>query len=158
MDVALVVAVIFFVAGLLGTVLPVLPGAILIFAGMLIYGFMTRFAALDVPFFILQGLIVIIIFLVDYIASAAGTKRYGGSKQAAWGSVIGTILGVIILGPIGIIIGPFVGAVVVELIRGIKMIPAVRAGFGTIMGILGGTLIKIGAEIIMIVYFFMRIS
>nr|WP_276538619.1 DUF456 domain-containing protein [Dehalobacterium formicoaceticum] len=142
----------------MGTVLPVLPGAILIFAGMLIYGFMTRFAALDVPFFILQGLIVIIIFLVDYIASAAGTKRYGGSKQAAWGSVIGTILGVIILGPIGIIIGPFVGAVVVELIRGIKMIPAVRAGFGTIMGILGGTLIKIGAEIIMIVYFFMRIS
>ena len=157
MNLALAVAIIFFIAGLLGSILPVLPGAILIFAGMLIYGFMTGFATLDLTFFVLQGLILIIIFLVDYIASAAGTKRYGGSKQAAWGSIIGTILGVIILGPLGIIVGPFVGAVAVELFRGIKMAQAVRTGFGTIMGVLGGTLIKIGAEIIMIVYFFMRI-
>jgi uncharacterized protein YqgC (DUF456 family) len=153
----LVIAIIFFVAGFLGTLLPILPGAILIFLGMLIYGFMTGFAALDLTFFVLQGLVLIIIFLVDYIASAAGTKRYGGSKQAVWGSIIGTILGVIVLGPVGIIIGPFLGAVVVELFRGIKMVQAVRTGFGTIMGVLGGTLVKLGAEIIMIVYFFMRI-
>ncbi|MGI6679020.1 MAG: DUF456 domain-containing protein [Dehalobacterium sp.] len=157
MNLPLVIAIIFFVAGFLGTLLPILPGAILIFLGMLIYGFMTGFAALDLTFFVLQGLVLIIIFLVDYIASAAGTKRYGGSKQAVWGSIIGTILGVIVLGPVGIIIGPFLGAVVVELFRGIKMVQAVRTGFGTIMGVLGGTLVKLGAEIIMIVYFFMRI-
>lgn len=154
---ALVIAIIFFLTGLIGTILPVLPGAILIFSGMLIYGFMTRFVTLNIYFFILQGLVLVIIFFVDYLASAAGTRRFGGSKQAAWGAVAGTIIGLIFIGPLGVVIGPFLGALAIELLRGTKINQAIRVGLGTLAGILGGTVFKLSAEILMIVYFFMRI-
>ena len=154
---ALVLAIILFIAGIIGTILPLLPGPILIYGGMLLYGIMTQFSTLDAYFFLLQGLVLVLIFLVDYIASAVGTTRYGGSKQAAWGAVVGTILGIFIFGPLGIVIGPFLGAVAVELLRGKDMNQTIRVGFGTLIGLLGGTIVKLGAEIIMIIYFFMRI-
>lgn len=154
---ALILSIIFFIAGLLGTILPILPGAILIYGGMLLYGFMTKFATLDTNFFLLQALVLVLVFSVDFVASAAGTRRFNGSKQAAWGAIIGTILGLIFFGPLGIVIGPFLGAVVAELVRGIQINQAIRVGFGTLVGILGGTVLKLCAEILMIVYFFIRI-
>lgn len=154
---ALIIAIILFIIGLIGTILPFLPGAVLIYAGMLIYGFMTGFATLDAYFFVLQGLVLVVLFAIDYLASAVGTRRYGGSKQAAWGAVIGGILGIFVLGPLGIILGPFIGAVGAELIRGISMNEALRIGVGTLIGIVGGTVLKLGIEVCMIIYFFVRI-
>lgn len=153
----MILTIILFIIGLLGTILPVLPGAILIYGGMLLYGLMTKFAALDVYFFFLQAIVLIIIFLVDFVASAVSTRHFGGSKPAAWGSVIGTIIGIFILGPLGIIIGPFLGATAAELLRGTDANQSIRVGFGSLVGILGGTVFKLGAEILMIIYFFMRI-
>jgi uncharacterized protein YqgC (DUF456 family) len=98
-----------------------------------------------------------LIFLIDYIASAVGTKRFGGSKQAVWGAIIGTIPGLLFLGPLGIIIGPFLGAVIAELLRGTEIRQTNRVGLGTIIGILGGTVLKICIEVAMIIYFFIRI-
>ena len=154
---ALILSIILFIAGLLGTILPVLPGAILIYGGMLVYGVMTKFATLDANFFLIQALVLVLIFSVDFLAAAAATRRFNGSKQAAWGAILGTILGLIFFGPLGIVIGPFLGAVVAELVRGIEINQAIRVGFGTLVGILGGTVLKLSAEILMIVYFFMRI-
>ena len=154
---ALIIAIILFIAGLIGTILPLLPGPILIYAGMLLYGFMTGFATLDAYFFLLQGLVLAVIFSIDYLASAVGTRRFGGSKQAAWGAIIGTILGVVLLGPLGIVLGPFIGAVGAELVRGISVNESLRIGFGTLIGILGGTVLKLGIEVMMIIYFFIRI-
>lgn len=154
---ALILSIILFIAGLLGTILPILPGAILIYGGMLLYGFMTKFTTLDANFFLLQALVLVLIFSVDFLASAVGTRRFNGSKQAVWGAIIGTILGLIFFGPLGIVIGPFLGAVGAEVVRGIQLKQAVLVGFGTLVGILGGTILKLCAEILMIVYFFMRI-
>ncbi len=155
--VALILAIIIFIVGLVGTVLPVLPGAGLIFAGMLLYGVMTDFASLDVSFFIMEGAATAIALLIDYVASAVGTKLFGGSRQAAIGAVIGTILGLIFLGPLGIVVGPFVGAVAVELARGAQPAAAMRVGFGTLIGALGGTVLKLGIAVAMVVYFFVRV-
>lgn len=154
---ALVLAVIFFVLGLAGTVLPVLPGAILIYAGMLLYGVLTQFATLDANFFLLQGMALVIIFAVDFLATAIGSRRFGGSRYAGWGAAIGTLLGLLIFGPFGIIFGPFLGAVLAELILGKKPDLAVRAGFGTLIGLLGGTALKLSIEILMIIFFFRSI-
>lgn len=153
----LIITIILFIVGLLGTILPILPGAILIYGGMIFYGFMTQFQELNGVFFLIQGLILAFIFLIDYLAAALGTKRFGGSKQTAWGAVIGTILGVITFNPLGILLGPFLGAFAVELLRGSDINAAMRVGFGTVIGLLGGTLVKLGIEIIMIIYFFIRI-
>lgn len=155
---ALILAIILFIAGLLGTILPVLPGAVLIYSGFILYGLITKFATLDVYFFFLQAVALIIIFLVDFVASAFSTRHFGGSKPAAWGAVIGTILGLLIFGPLGIIIGPFLGATAAELLRGADANQSIRVGFGSLVGALGGTVLKLGAEILMIIYFFMRIQ
>ncbi|NLL52177.1 MAG: DUF456 domain-containing protein [Peptococcaceae bacterium] len=154
---ALIIAIILFIIGLIGTVLPVLPGPILIFAGMLIYGLMTDFVSLNIFFFVLQGLILLLIFAVDYIASMLGTRHFGGTKQAGWGAIAGAIIGVIFLGPLGILIGPFLGAVLVELLQKNSLSKACRAGLGTLLGILGGTAVKLGVEVLMIAYFLFQV-
>lgn len=155
--IAIIVSMIFFVVGIIGTVLPVLPGSILVFAGIITYGFMTGFEGLSTYFFILEFIVLLITFLIDFLATAASTRKFGGSKKASVGAVIGTIAGLIILGPLGIIIGPFLGASAAELLYGTDINQAVRSGFGSLIGILGGTLIKVGAEVLMIVYFFMNV-
>ncbi|AGA69127.1 hypothetical protein Desdi_1638 [Desulfitobacterium dichloroeliminans LMG P-21439] len=153
---ALIIAIILFIVGLLGTVLPILPGAILIYVGMLIYGLMTGFTTLDFTFYLIQGLVFAFILLVDYWATVEGTRRFGGSKQAGWGAAIGLIVGLFFV-PLGIVVGPFIGAVVAELLRKADLSQAIRVGFGTLVGLLGGTIIKLGVEILMIIYFFVRI-
>ena len=143
-----------FLIGLAGTVIPGLPGAPLILLGMLIYGYLESFVHLTWTFYLVQGLAVAIIFLLDYLANVWGVKRYGGSRAAVWGSIIGSILGLIFLGPLGIILGPFLGAVAGELLSHQSIKQAVRAGWGTVIGFLGGLFLKLAVEAAMIAWFF----
>ncbi|HBH13581.1 MAG: Uncharacterized protein XD91_1455 [Clostridiales bacterium 38_11] len=154
----LILAVIFFIVGFIGTVLPILPGVIFVFSGMVVYGIMTNFHELNIYFFLLQSVTMMLVFVIDFIASAVGTRRFDGSKQAAAGGAFGIVIGLIVLGPLGIAIGPFVGAVGVELISGKDMNHAIKSGFGSLIGILGGTILKLFTEAIMISYFFISIS
>lgn len=154
----LIIAVFLFVVGFIGTILPILPGVILIFSGMVVYGILTNFHELNIYFFLMQGVAMILVFFIDLIATSVGINKFDGSKQAAVGGAFGIIIGLIILGPIGIAIGPFMGAVGVELISGKNMDQAIKSGFGSLIGILGGTILKLFAEAIMITYFFISIS
>lgn len=154
---ALIASVLLFITGLVGTVVPMLPGPILIFGGMLFYGIVTEFYAHDSNFFLLQFMALIILFLVDYVASAVGAKSFGGTKKTAVAAVLGTIIGLILVGPIGLVIGPFTAAVLVELLGGSTGDRALRIGFGTIIGLIGGTILKIGIELIMIGAFFIQL-
>lgn len=155
--IGLILAVILFTVGVIGTILPALPGAPLIWLGMLVYGFFVKFNNLPWTFYLGQGLAVAMIFLIDYLAGIWGVKRYGGSGAAVWGSVIGGVLGVFLLGPLGLIFGPFIGAIVGELYRKSPVERAFKVGFGTILGFLGGTALKLGVETVMIVWFFIQI-
>ncbi|WP_066634585.1 DUF456 domain-containing protein [Desulfolucanica intricata] len=151
----LIIASLLFILGLAGTTFPVLPGAILIWLGMLIYGFLEDFVHFTWTFYLFQGLAVIVVFLLDYAAGIWGVKYYGGSRSAIWGSILGAILGIILLGPLGIILGPFLGSIAGELLTCHSLNRAVRAGVGTLIGFLGGTILKLAIEIGMIVWFFM---
>ncbi|MDI7247871.1 MAG: DUF456 domain-containing protein [Bacillota bacterium] len=152
--IGMILAILLFILGLAGTVLPVLPGAPLIWLGMLIYGLFTRFADLSVGFYVWQGVAVAVTLLIDYAATAYGTKRYGGSSAAVYGSIAGLLIGPFILGPIGIVIGPFAGAFIGELVQARRGAEAAfRAAFGTLIGVVGGTLLKLAVEIGMIVGF-----
>ncbi|MDD4334291.1 MAG: DUF456 family protein [Desulfotomaculaceae bacterium] len=155
--VGMIIAVLFFIVGVAGTVLPVLPGAPLIWLGMLLYGLIAGFNNLPWAFFLGQGLAVALIFLVDYIAGVWGVRRYGGSKEAVWGSVIGALLGVILMGPFGLIFGPFLGAVAGEMYLKNSLEKAFRVGVGTLIGFFGGFMLKLAIEIVMIVWFFMAV-
>lgn len=153
----LLLAIVFFIAGLAGTILPVLPGAPLIWVGMLVYGLFAGFSRLSWSFYLLQGVITIFVLVLDYLSTAWGAKKYGGSQRAIWGAIIGGLAGVIFFGPVGIIAGPFLGAVIVELISSQKPEQAVKAGFGTLIGFLGGSMLKLAIEVVMIIWFFVAI-
>lgn len=151
---AMTLAVICFIAGVAGSVLPVLPGAILIWVGMLLYGILTKFTTLNTFFFIGQALAVVLVYAVDYLAGIVGVKRFGGSRYAVYGSLAGVVFGIIIMGPAGIIFGPFIGAIAGELLNRQQLNTAIRSGIGTLVGLLGGTLLKLAIEVTMIIWFF----
>lgn len=153
----IIIAVVFFTVGIIGTVLPMLPGAPLIWLGMLIYGVFVKFNNLTLLFFVGQGLAVALVFLIDYLAGVVGAKHYGGSKAAIWGSVLGGLLGTLLLGPFGLIIGPFIGAIMGEFYRNSDLNKAFQVGIGTLIGFLGGTVLKLTVEVIMIIWFFIAV-
>lgn len=155
---ALIIAIVLFFLGIIGSILPVMPGAILIWAGMLIYGVLTGFTGLSFVFYLLQGLAVLLVMFIDYLAAALGTKSLGGSKTAMWGAVFGLFLGILVLGPAGIIFGPFLGALAGELLKGLPADKALRSSFGALIGLLGSIFLKLIIEAVMILWFFKNIT
>lgn len=154
---ALVCAVPLMLIGLAGVVVPGLPGAPLIWLGMLIYGLIAGFDNLSLWFYVCQATLAASTFAVDILATAWGVKRWGGSKAAAWGAILGSLT-VFAIGPLGLLIGPLVGAIAGELILGREFSHAVRAGIGSFWGFLGGTVSKIIIAGAMIAWFFARIG
>ena len=150
---AIIITSLFFLLGIIGTVLPVMPGPAIIWVGMLIYGLMTGFEDLGITFFILQGIAAVMVFAVDYLASAVGTRWYGGSKYAVIGAITGLFLGILTLGFFGIIIGPFLGAFLGEKIKGMPADKAWRSSIGTLVGLMGGLFVKFFIEAAMIGWF-----
>lgn len=138
----LILSLILMITGILGSFLPVLPGPPVSWVGLLCIFFIQ-----DIPYnYWLLGItlaITIIISILDYLIPAQGTKRFGGSKYGIWGTNIGLILGLIAPIPLGFLIGPFVGALVGELIfdRG-NLTRAFKAATGSIIGFLASTFIK----------------
>ncbi|MTI82032.1 MAG: DUF456 domain-containing protein [Firmicutes bacterium] len=150
---ALTVALVIMFIGLAGTLLPMVPGAPLVMLGIIVYGFMGNFHIFGTFFWIGQTVLLLMVFGVDYMAGAIGAKYYGGTKYSIWGSIIGGLVGLFTLGPLGVIVGPFIGAVVGEMINQNSLEKALKSGIGTLIGFAGGTLVKIAIEITMIVWF-----
>ncbi|MGH8545234.1 MAG: DUF456 domain-containing protein [Gammaproteobacteria bacterium] len=129
--------------GVAGTALPALPGLPLVFAGMLLAAWAGNFQQVGPAMLLVLGLLTVLSLGIDFMATALGAKRVGASKLALIGAVVGTFAG-LFFGPAGLLAGPFVGALAGELIHGHEVGPATRVGFGTWLGILLGTALKIG--------------
>jgi uncharacterized protein YqgC (DUF456 family) len=150
MDVALwVLAVILIVVGIAGTVLPALPGAILVFAGVALGAWIDGFARISGWTVGVLAALTVAAWLMDYVAAAAGAKKVGASKEAIIGAAIGTVVG-IFTGFIGLIFMPLVGAAVGELIARRDLMRAGRVGVATWIGMLVGTVAKVAIVFVMI--------
>jgi uncharacterized protein len=144
------------VTGLAGLLLPVLPGAPLLFLGLLFAAWAEDFHYVGLRTLLLLASMAALTYLVDFFASLMGTKRFGGSKRAMAGAAIGGVLGMF-LGLPGIILGPFIGAVLGELSLQRTMSQAGRAGLGTVIGMAVGVAGKLAIGIAMIgIFLFMR--
>jgi uncharacterized protein YqgC (DUF456 family) len=154
MDYVLIVfGVLFIVGGILGCILPVIPGPPLSYVGLLLLHFTERYSFTP-KFLIIWAIVTVVVYALDFIIPAWGTKKFGGSKRGVWGSIIGLIIGMFFFPPIGIIVGPFLGAVVGELSLGKESGLALKAGFGSFLGFLTGTLLKLITSGMMTWYFF----
>jgi uncharacterized protein len=137
------------ITGLAGLLLPLLPGAPLLLAGLVCAAWAEDFRYVGLWTLLLLALLAGLTYLVEFVASILGVKKYGGSNRAMIGAAIGGIAGMP-LGIIGIILGPFIGAVIGELSLQRSLDQASRAGFGTVIGMALGVAGKLALGIAMI--------
>ena len=142
MDILLIVfAFLLLVAGIAGCVLPLLPGPPLAYAGMLLLH-LTDKVHFTTPQLVIWLVVVIVLQVVDYITPLLGSKYSGGTSFGNRGCMAGSLFGLFFI-PWGVIVGPFIGAVVGEMLGGQDLSHAIRAGIGTLLGFLFGTLLKV---------------
>lgn len=142
MDIFLIAAsAVCLIVGLLGCVLPVLPGPPIAYVGLLLLHFTDK-VQYSATQLLVWLLLVVIVQVLDYFIPMLGSKYSGGSKWGSWGCFIGTILGLFFL-PWGIIIGPFLGAFIGELIGDKELRQALKSGIGSLLGFLFGTVLKL---------------
>lgn len=157
LDIILIVlGAIAIIAGVIGCVLPVLPGLPLSYIGIILLH-LTGKVDFSGTFLIAWGLVVLVVQILDYYIPIWGTKKLGGGKKGVWGSSIGVVAGMFIIPPWGIIIFPFVGAVIGELIDEKDFKSALKAGLGAFTGFVAGTLIKLVLAVILAFYFFYEV-
>ena len=154
----IICATLLMLLGLAGTIHPAIPGLPILFSGFWLLAFAQDYQYITITYLIIGLVITIIGMLMDFIAGLLGAKMTGASKKALWGALIGGILG-IFFGLFGIIFGPLIGAAIGEYMEVKDSLKAGKVGFGTFIGFIIGTGVKIGCAmvillIIPIAYFF----
>lgn len=135
--------------GLAGLVLPGLPGAPLIFLGLLLAAWAEDFLYVGIWTLVVLFLLALVTYGVDFWAAMFGAKKFGASGRAVGGALIGAVVG-IFLGFPGVIFGPFIGAVVGELSVRQNLRRATRAGIGATIGLVLGAALKLAVALAMI--------
>lgn len=136
--------------GIVGSFLPILPGPLTGWVGLLLLH-LTKIIPLNWTFLGITLTVAILVWIIDYFIPAIGAKKFGGTKFGAVGSMIGLILGILFLGPLGIVIGSFGGAFLGELINDSKNInKALKAALGSFIGFLTSSFLKFAVSVIFV--------
>lgn len=150
---AWIIIILLFAVGMAGTVYPILPGVIAIYAAFFVYGFMISFEPFGVWFWSIQTIIMIILFIADYAVGAMSVKKYGGSKASVIGMTIGLIIGPFVIPVAGLILGPLLGAILGELTKVQDFKHALKVGWGSMVGLFASVAVKIVLQMLMILLF-----
>ncbi|MHB8668001.1 MAG: DUF456 domain-containing protein [Burkholderiales bacterium] len=137
------------VTGLAGLFFPAIPGAVVLFAGLALAAWADDFAYVGWKTLTVLGVLALLTYPADFMASAFGAKRFGASPRAVAGAAIGAVVG-IFFGLAGVLLGPFIGAVVGELLTQRHLGKAGRAGIGATFGLLLGTALKLAIAFTML--------
>jgi len=139
-------------AGLVGAIVPMLPGIPMIFGGIWLIAAVDHYQHLGIGWLLGIGGVGAVGLLMDLIAGALGAKRVGASPRAVWGTLLGTIIG-LFFGLPGLLLGPFVGALLGELAAGKSVLKSAHVGVSTWVGLIFGTIIKLVASVTMVALF-----
>ena len=145
-------AALLIVLGFAGLILPAVPGIPLVFAGLVLLAWAESFAYVGWLTLALLGVLALLSYGIDFLASALGAKQFGASPRAVAGAALGALAG-LFFGLPGIVLGPFAGAVVGEFSRHGSLQAATRAGVGATLGLLFGALLKIALAFTMLAVF-----
>lgn len=154
--IAFLLAVVLMLVGVAGTLMPALPGLPLIWLTMLGYGAVEGFKEMDAQFLTITLVVVALSFFSEHYAKAWGARRFGAGRAGAWGAVIGSIVGLFFM-PIGLVLGPFLGALLAELMAGRTASEAVRAGWGGLIGVLGSVVVNVVLALSLTVAFVIKV-
>lgn len=144
-----VVAGVLILVGIAGAIVPALPGVPLVFAGMWLAASIDGYTLIGTGSLILLGVLAGLAVLLDFVAGILGARRVAASGKALWGAMIGTIAGMF-FGLAGLLLGPFIGALIGEVSAGGTLRRSTHVGVATWLGILFGTVAKIGLSFTML--------
>ena len=153
MLILIIIGFIFVIIGLIGCVIPGVPGPPFNFLALVLLSIAKHGEPFSLNFLILMAALTIVVTALDYVVPTAGAKKFGASKLGFWGAILGMLIGIIFFPPLGMIIGAFIGAVVGEMLIGKPSYDALKAGWGVFMGVMLGILLKLIASGIMTFYF-----
>lgn len=139
-----------FIIGMAGAVYPILPSVVAVYSAFFIYGLFFTFEEFTLWFWLMQTFIFIVIFAADYLISALGIQKFGGSKAALWGSTIGLIVGPFVIPVAGFLLGPFLGAVIGELMARVPLKKALYIGWISLISLFSSMVVKLLLQAIMI--------
>jgi uncharacterized protein len=138
-----------FLAGIVGAIVPWMPGPLFVVAGALVWAIATDFAAIGFGRLAVLAALAVLSFGLDFLAGAVGARRYGASRWGVVGAVVGAVVGLFV-GPLGLILGCAVGAVAGELLAGADLAGGVRSGLGALVGLLAGLVAELVVVVTMI--------
>lgn len=154
MDVVIIViGLILALTGIIGCILPIIPGPLLSFVALLLLSWAKNWEAFSQTFLIIIGALTALMMILDYVAPALGAKKYGASKRGLWGSAIGMIIGIFFIPPWGMIVGAFAGALAGELTAGKTGKKALRAGWGILIGTVFGIGLKLAFTAVVLFWY-----
>ena len=147
-----------FVIAFIGLIYPIIPSVLFIIGGFIVYGLFYSFSELPWWFWVIEILLVVLLFGADTVSNLVGVKKFGGSKAGMWGSTIGLLIGPFVIPFAGILIGPFLGAVLAELfVTKSSWEQSLKTGVGSLVGFLTSIVTKGIVQIGMILLFFIVI-
>lgn len=145
-------AAVLVVVGLIGTIIPTLPGVPFVFGGLLLAAWIGDFQRIGWPTLLILGLLTLLAMAADFAATLLGVKHAGASRLALVGAAIGSVVG-LFFGLVGIFVFPFIGAVLGEYLERGKMGQAGKVGLATWLGIILGSIAKLALAIAMVAIF-----
>ena len=144
-----VIGALLIAVGLAGAIVPALPGIPIIFGGIWLIAGVDHYHHVGTWWLVAIGVVGAVGIVIDLLAGAMGAKRVGASPRAVWGALLGTVVG-LFLGLPGLLLGPFIGAVLGELAAGNSVLRSANVGIGTWVGLIFGTLVKLVASLTMV--------
>ena len=146
----IVFSIILLILGVIGSILPIVPGPPLSFVGLLLLHLFTPFVMQE-DYLFLFGIAAAMITFLDYWLQVYSVKLFGGGKASTIGVIIGILVGVFIFPPVGVLVGPFLGAYIGAIVESdFDLVKSFKIAFGSLIGFLGGTVLKFVYSIIVI--------
>jgi uncharacterized protein YqgC (DUF456 family) len=157
MDVLIIIIIAaLMIAGIVGTIIPFIPGVPLVFIGIAAYGWYEGFHLITPKYLAIIASLTVLSMIMDYLSTVLGAKIFGSSKKGTWGALIGTFLGLFFFPPLGIFIGPLAGAVIGEILAGSDANKAFKIGLGTVAGLFSGMIFNLVLVAGMIISFLIK--
>ena len=148
------IIIVLLIGSFVGLIYPIIPSVLFIFGAFFLYGFYFTFDVFSIWFWIIQTMFLLLLFGADYLANLLGVKKFGGSKAGIWGSTIGLLIGPFVIPAFGIILGPFLGAILAELlVEKQSLNNAIKIGVGSVVGLISSVITKGIIQLIMCIYF-----
>lgn len=153
----LIIVVILMLVGIAGIIFPVLPGTGLIFVAIAAYGWYEGFNLISVKYLVVMGALTVLAMTLSYLSTLWGAKYTGAGKGGMWGALLGLMVGIFVLPPAGLVLGPWIGAFLGEYLAHKDAKKALLAGAGAVLGLFSGMLVHLIIALIMVGTFLYRV-